>query len=60
MTKRKTPTNRETFEKWARKYGWVDLTRDAGRPDFYVMSWVDGAWVGWQAALRYAKRRKEK
>ena len=60
MTKRKTPTNREAFEKWASKYGWTDLAREPNHYDMYASSWVDGAWVGWQAALRYAKRRKEK
>ena len=53
MTKRKTPTSREAFEKWALRYS-LDTTRSA---DSYMLMLT---WLGWQAALRYAKRRKEK
>ena len=58
MTTRKTPTSREAFEKWANPRDWI-LTKFGFQGDYHSME-VQEMWQAWQAAVRYAKRRKEK
>ncbi len=58
MTKRKTPTSREAFTDWVLEKGYP-VTLSFQR-EHYKSDYVEGAWQGWQAALRYAKGQKEK
>lgn len=56
MTKR--PSERERFEKWARRSGF-DLCRMIEQKTYWS-SHTDDAWLAWQAAKRDAKREGKK
>lgn len=43
---------REAFEAWAKDHGRCFLNLDG---DCYEFHYTQEAWVGWQAAIRYAR-----
>lgn len=54
----KRKTEREKFE--AAFQEWDPKSLRARYDDGYCSSWLDGAWVGWQAAKRQAARERKR
>jgi hypothetical protein len=56
MTRPAKRTDRERFEAYLmRRYPGFGVSRDGNG---YMMVWIDGMWIGWQAALRSERRKR--
>lgn len=55
----KRETSRKAFEKWAKSQGYY-LLRDNEVPEMYDSYETCVAFLSWQAALRYARRKGRK
>lgn len=53
----KRKTERQKFETYMNDT-WPGWTFDREPDGGYLAVWIDGAWIGWQAAKRQARRER--
>ena len=51
-------TSREAFEAWAKTHGRIFLSRN-DNGEGYSYHYTQEAWVGWQAAVKWASKRAQ-